>query len=293
MIKRDKEAIFMKRFAIVLAIVVAAYMIFFNPIHLPGLPFGKQQGSATSTVTEQVNQMDIKVGSIKTEVVLGGSNQVHAKLSGKGSVSVQRSGNSIQVKAHRQFTFFSWWDQSKVTITIPRSYAGELNLDVGSGTLHFDGDAETKYRNLSVNVSSGSINLSGIDANSVQADVQSGNLRIDTLNTATAKLEVSSGNLHVTHFSGTINAQVHSGNLKMDVTELSGPIKATVNSGFARINLPNSTGFRLNGKTSSGLIQCALSLKEKQSDDKTTSGVHGSGKYNIDASVNSGLLSLY
>lgn len=281
----------MKKFAIVLAIVVVAYVIFFNPIHLPGLPYEKQQ--AATEVTEQVDEVDVKVGSIKTEVVLGSGNQVHAKLSGKGSVSVQRSGNSIQVKTHRQFTFFSWWDRSKVTITIPRSYARDLSLDVGSGTLHFGGGAETKYQNLSVNLSSGSINLDGIDADSFQADVRSGNLRVDTLNTSAAKLEVRSGNLHVTHFSGAMNAQVHSGNLKMDVTELSGPVKVTVNSGLAQLNLPNNAGFRLNGKTSSGLIRCSLSLKEKQSDDKTIRDVYGSGKYKIDASVNSGILRIY
>ncbi|SFG49221.1 DUF4097 family beta strand repeat-containing protein [Sporolactobacillus nakayamae] len=279
----------MKRFVIVLAIVVAAYMVFVNPIHLPGLPFGKQKSSAT--VTEQVNQMDIKVGSIKTEVVLGSGNRVHAKLRGKGSVSVQRSGNSIQVKTHRQFTFFSWWDRSKVTITIPRSYAGELSLDVGSGMLEFDDEAN--YRELAVNIASGSANLSGISADFAQIDVHSGNLRIDTLKTPSARIDLRSGNLNVTNFSGAFTAHVHSGNLEMEVAKLSGSVKATVNSGSASFDLPNNAGFRLNGKTSSGLIRCTLPLKEKQSGNGTISGIHGSGKATFDAAVNSGLLRIY
>ncbi|MET1249255.1 DUF4097 family beta strand repeat-containing protein [Sporolactobacillus sp. STCC-11] len=279
----------MKRFVIVLAIVVAAYAVFVNPIHLPGLPFGKQKSSAT--VTEQVNQMDVKVGTIKTDVVLGGGNRVHAKLRGKGSVSVQRSGNSIQIKTRRQFTFFSWWDRSQVTITIPRSYAGALNLDVGSGMLEFDDEAN--YRELAVNIASGSANLSGISADFAQIDVHSGNLRMDQLHVRSATLDLRSGNLNVTHFSGAFNAQVHSGNLKMGITELSGPVKASVNSGLANFDLPNDADFRLNGKTNSGLLRCILPLKEKQSGNGTISGIHGSGKATFDATVNSGLLRIY
>ncbi|MCQ2009602.1 DUF4097 domain-containing protein [Sporolactobacillus sp. STSJ-5] len=279
----------MKRFAIVLAIVVVVYLIFFNPIHLPGLPFGKQQSSAT--LTKQVNQIQVKTGSIRAEVVLGEGNQVRAKLSGKGSVSVQRSGDSIQVKTHRQFSFFSWWDRSKVTITIPRSYARALSLDIGSGTINFDDEAT--YRKLAVNVSSGSANVKGISADSAQLVVHSGNLEMDQLHVRSATLDLRSGNLKVTHFSGAFNAQVHSGNLKMGITELSGPVKASVNSGLANFDLPNDADFRLNGKTNSGMLRCILPLKEKQTGDKTISGVHGSGTYTFDATVNSGVLRIY
>ncbi|MCO7127108.1 DUF4097 domain-containing protein [Sporolactobacillus shoreicorticis] len=279
----------MKRFAIVLGVVVATYLIFFNPIHLQGLPFGKQRDSVT--LTDQVNQIQVKTGSIQAEVVSDEGNQVHAKLSGQGSVSVQRSGDTVQVKTHRQFTFFSWWNRSKVTITIPRSYAQTLSLDVGSGTLKFDDEAA--YRKLAVNISSGSADLRGISVNSAQVDVHSGHLRMDQLHARSAKLDIRSGNLNVTRFSGAFHAQVRSGNLTMGVAKLSGPVKITVNSGLAKVDLPNDADFSFNGKTNSGIIRCTLPLKEKQSGDKIISGVHGSGTYTFDATVNSGVLRIY
>ncbi|MCL1631718.1 DUF4097 domain-containing protein [Sporolactobacillus sp. CPB3-1] len=260
----------MKRFLIVLAIVVAAYVIFFNPFRSPSLWFGQQRTS--ETVTEQVENVEINVGSIKTEVVLDSGNRVKAELRGRGSVSVRRTGESINVQTHPSPFSWQWWNHSKLIITLPRSYADKLQLTVGSGMLTFNHDSSAiNYRTLQVNVSSGSVQL-----NKVSSD--------------RAQLKVHSGSLNMDHFSGAFTAQVQSGKAEIDLAKLKGSSSVSVNSGFAHVNLPDHADFHLKGKSNSGLIRCTLPLKEKVSGNGVLNGVRGSGKYPIDATVNSGLL---
>ncbi|MCO7175835.1 DUF4097 family beta strand repeat-containing protein [Sporolactobacillus kofuensis] len=278
----------MKRFAVVLAIVAAAYFIFFNPIHARWLPFGKQQTSAQ--VTEQVEQIDIQTSSMRTKVVLGSGDQVTARLTGRGLVDVRKIGDTIQVRTQHRQPFMFWWNAPKLTITIPKSYQHQLKLAVGSATLDFHGETSQIYQKLSVNVSSGSIQLSGVASETVDASVHSGTLRIRNLRAPSAHLVVRSGNARVDRLSGAFSAQVNSGNMKIGVAALHGASSISVNSGNAQLDMPNQADFRLTAKKSSGIIQSKLRLKKEKSEDHGLSGVRGSGEYILKAQVNSGIL---
>jgi lia operon protein LiaG len=282
----------MKRFAIVLAIVAILYVLFFNPIRFQWLPFGKQQTSAD--VTNQVEQINVDVSNVRTEVKLGNGNKVKAELRGRGKVSVQKTGDTIQVGVSRYSSVFSWWNRDKLTITLPRSYNKSMMLHAGSATLNFDGGMRDQtYREFAANVSSGSMNVSHVMAKSFQAEVKSGNLNLDRLTADSADLNVQSGNLGVKHFTGPIVAQVNSGNLNMGIDALRGRIRVSVNSGLAQLDLPNNADFRLNGTSSSGMIRCSISLKNKQSDENGISGIQGTGKYKVNVQVNSGVVRIH
>ncbi|GEB78100.1 DUF4097 family beta strand repeat-containing protein [Sporolactobacillus inulinus] len=276
----------MKRFAIVLVIVALAYFIIFKPI--PLLPFSKQQASAP--VTEQVDQIKLEVGSMHTEVKLSDDDQVHAELKGRGSVNVVRSGNTVHVETRRPFTLFNWWNRTRLTVSIPRDYERALDFTIGSADLDFTAEPETTYTALTADVASGSMTAKNVTAEKTTITVRSGNARLNHWKTSSADLVVRSGNLKATDYHGGFNAQVNSGNLTMDVAKFTGSVKTTVRSGRARIHLPRDASFRLKGNANSGLIQCTLPLKEKGKGENTIEGVHGSGTYTFDATVNSGLL---
>ncbi len=278
----------MKKILIIFFILIGAYLLMTNLYRIPGLPFGDSGDSAK--VTERIDEIEIDITSISTTVIPENRDEVKAELKGKGEVHVTKSGDSIEVTYERGFFNWSWFpffDNTKLTVYIPEDFEKELSLRVGSGHLEFDG-SPMKINELSAEVQSGNVRLENLSAEHFTHNVASGNSRIKNLTTKSGEIDVRSGNVTIDEYEGKLEAEVRSGRLKASFSKLTDSIKADVRSGLLDLDLPNDADFTLEGKANSGYISNDFSLDESTRNKGSIEGKHGAGTYDVKIEVSSG-----
>lgn len=258
--------------------------------------FGKSEADAK--VTKNIDLVEIDASSIKTVILPEKRTDIKAELDGRGEVTVKKSGNSIQVKYKKAFfegfSFFN--NKSVLNIYIPEDFDRSMNIDVGSGYLVFEGKSNSKPMNLEeldIDLGSGKIDLKNLNIEEFRNDVSSGMLTIHSLKTKEGTIDVNSGIVKIRGYEGMLNADVSSGQLDVQMDKVTGNIEVEVSSGHLKLDLPDNADFTLNGKVSSGLIKSDIPLKDKIQDKNKISGQSGTGKYQVDVSVSSGLVNIY
>lgn len=282
----------MKKILVIFFILIGVYLLMSNLYRIPWLPFGNTGDSAQ--VTEKIDEIDIDITSISTTVIPEKRDDVKAELKGKGEVHVSKNGDTIEVTYERGFFNWSWFpffNNSKLNVYIPEDYDQDLSLRVGSGHLEFDG-APMKLNELAADVHSGNMRLQDLSVETFIHNVASGNSKIEKLTTKNGEIEVRSGNVTVNEYTGKLEADVSSGRLKTTISELKDSIDADVKSGLLDIDLPNNADFTLNGEANSGYISNDLSLDDSKRDKGTIQGKHGAGTYDVNIEVSSGKVNI-
>jgi lia operon protein LiaG len=255
------------------------------------LTFGQRNNQAE--VTNNIQLVEIDVSGVNTTIIPEKRNNVRAEYKGKGKVTVQENGDSIKVEFESKnlFNFLLLFNKKNLTIYIPENYDRDMVIDSGSGKLSFSGKSNNKpmhLKNLTLNMSSGHVQLSNIITDYFEQDGASGYVGIDSFTTKKGSFNMSSGKLDVKDYSGQVEAQVTSGQLTLKMNKLTDSVNVKVNSGFATLDLPANADFTLNGKIGSGAISTNFSLIDSKEDKHKIEGKHGSGQHDIDLDVNSG-----
>ena len=226
-------------------------------------------------VANDIELIEIDSAGINTIIVPRKQKNIEAELDGKGSVTVKEYRDSIKVEYERKwFQPFSFNHRKKLTIYIPESYDRDMEIEVGSGNVSFDGKANAiQLKHLSLEAGSGNIQMESIAADK-------------------AVIEVHSGNVNIKQFIGQLEADVSSGNLIIEMDHLQGPLSADVSSGQLTLKLPKDADFTLNGQVSSGKISSDIPLKDKIETKDELKGIHGSGEHKINLDVSSGRIQI-
>ncbi|MDM5331888.1 DUF4097 family beta strand repeat-containing protein [Ureibacillus composti] len=225
-------------------------------------------------ITNNIKLIEIDVEGTNATIIPKNQDEVTAELKGKGKVEVVKKGNSIEVQYRRKwFEWFSFFDKTKLTISIPEDYDRDLDVEVGSGNINF-------------------VNSEDLHLDNVEVEIGSGNVQIETLNVNSGDFKVSSGNMDIDQFTGKLEANVSSGNLVIHMDELTDNVEADVSSGHLKLDLPDDSNFTLDARVSSGHIANKFQLENEQSSKNELSGKHGTGKYHIDLNVSSGVVEL-
>jgi lia operon protein LiaG len=279
----------LKKLFVLLFFVVGLFLLIVS--NTSWLSFGQRNNQAE--VTNNIQLVEIDVSGVNTTIIPEKRNNVRAEYKGKGKVTVQENGDSIKVEfeSKNPFNFLSLFNKKNLTIYIPENYGRDMVIDSGSGKLSFSGKSNNKpmhLNNLTLNMSSGHVQLSNIISDYFEQDGSSGYVGIDSFTTKKGSLNMSSGKLDVNDYSGQVEAQITSGQLTLKMNKLSDSVNVKVNSGFARLDLPANADFTLNGKIGSGAISTNFKLIDSKDDKHRIEGKHGSGQYDIDLDVNSG-----
>ncbi|MBY0123672.1 DUF4097 family beta strand repeat-containing protein [Bacillus sp. S/N-304-OC-R1] len=285
----------MKRILVIFLILIGVYVLFNSNI-MNLFSFGKSE--AEEKVTKNIDSVEIDASSIKTVILPEKRSDIHAELEGKGEVSVNKSGNSIQVKYKRAFfEGFSFFNKNTVlNIYIPEDFDRRMNINVGSGYLIFEGKSASKPMNLKeldINLGSGKIDLKNLNIGEFRNDVSSGMVTIHSLKTKEGTIDVNSGIVKIRSYEGKLKADISSGQLDVQMDKITDDIDAEVSSGHLKLDLPEDADFTLKGKVSSGLIKSDIPLKDKIQDKNKISGQSGTGKYQVKVSVSSGLVNIH
>ena len=260
----------MQKKLIIFIILIGAVVLLLN---VPSwLSFGKEQ---TAQVTNNIDTVKIDVSGISTTIIPERRDNVETKLDGKGSVHVNKNGDSIEIEYKRKwFNSFNFFNHPKLTIYIPEDYNRDIEMEVGSGNINWKGQSEN------------------LQLNELALDVSSGNINMDHVTAKKGVLDISSGNINLKHYRGQLEADVSSGNLDIQMDQLTDSVQVDLSSGQLQLDLPENANFTLNGEISSGAILNQFSLKNQQENKHELKGIHGTGEHQVDLSVSSGRIEL-
>lgn len=286
----------MKNFLIILLIISGIGIVIFNSNAVSWLPFGKQQTHAP--VSKEIKMIEIDVSGMDTTIIPDKRNHVTAELKGQGKVKVEQSKNRIEVSVkHKWFDWFSFGKKAELNVYIPEDYSRDMEIELGSGNLTFSGHSKNQsmtLNELTVDMSSGNLTLNNLSVTHFKHEGSSGNANVESLTAETGTFDISSGNIQLRRYTGALKAELSSGKLDAQLDELKDAVNIEVSSGKAILDLPEDADFTLNGKVSSGHIDCSFPLKNKKTDDQNIiAGSHGSGKHNLDLSVSSGSIDIH
>lgn len=285
----------MKRIIIIFFVIFGIYLLF-NSNLLSLLRFDKSSGDEVSL--RGIDVIDIDISSVQATIIPENRKTLKTELSGKGKVTVDKSGDTLRVKYKRSgmnlFSFIK--NNPKVTIYLPINYENDMNIKVGSGLLNFTSLAKNspmQLNYLDVKLGSGKMDLNNIRTEEFSFDGGSGVININRLITEDGSIDINSGIVKVEHYEGKLDASVLSGLLHVQIDKLKDDIDIDVNSGQLKLDLPDDASFKLNSKLGSGLITCDFPLENRSQEKKKLTGVHGSGEHELDISVSSGLVKIY
>lgn len=282
----------MKRIVILLVIITGLYIVFHQSLQFEGFAFGgRKDGSAE--LSNKIETIEINVAGVRAAIIPEDRDDVKAILTGKGSLIVKETGDSIVVETKRKmFNWFSFSEKRQLKIYVPKDYNRNMNIQIGSGFLNFSGQS-MKLNDLSLDIGSGDVKIDHLEVNEFTHDGSSGNVEIDTLLTKTGTFELSSGNLDINHYTGALNADVSSGKFSVQMDKLNDSVDIDLSSGDVMLDLPENADFKLIGKVSSGNISSDFPLTSNGTDNKSIQGTHGSGKNEINVTVSSGDVKLF
>jgi lia operon protein LiaG len=236
------------------------------------LPFGEEKTNVE--VTDHIRSIDFDLSGISTVIIPKKQSNVEAILQGKGSVEVRTEGDEIKVEYKRKFfEQFGFFDNTELIVYVPEDYDRDIDIEVGSGNVLFDGK-------------------SNMNINHLDMEVGSGNIAIDSLKAKSGIMEISSGNIDLKQYTGPIEADVSSGSLMIQMVQVTGPLKVDVSSGFVLLDLPEDANFTLDGEVSSGYIDNKFDLKDSVQNENELSGVYGTGEHPISLDVSSGVIEI-
>lgn len=255
----------MQKRSILIVILIGVFVLLFA---VPSWLSSEQQ---TAKVTNNIKLIKIDAAGINTVIIPRKQNHIEAELEGKGSVKVKKHGDSIWVEYERKwFQPFSFFNRNKLTLYVPESYDRDMGIEVDSGNIIFDGQANTLH------------------INHLSLEVGSGNIEMESVSAAEAVVDVHSGNVNVKRYTGQLDADVSSGNVTIQFDRLKDSVQANVSSGHLTLKLPKTADFTLKGDFSSGNITSNFPLKNKVETKNELKGVHGSGENSLDLNVSSG-----
>lgn len=279
----------MKRILLIFLIIAGGYILFTT---VGNLTWFANKDHTQADITDKIDNIEFNIASANVTIVPENRNDLEAQLTGKGKVTVKQKGDTITVEYKQKwFSWFQFFNHSKLTVHVPEDYKEDMVIDIGSGNVELSGESAKqpyKLNHLILDMSSGNVDLNDLVVNEFAFDGSSGNVEIHSLDSKTTSVDVSSGNVKISDFAGKLEADISSGRFDAQFSELRDSISIDVSSGNVSLDLPEKSDFTLEGETGSGNISTIFPLKVEKQDKHEIKGTHGSGKHEIEIDVSSG-----
>lgn len=208
--------------------------------------------------------------------------------------TANRDGSTLAIAQGQKrisFSFFGMSLNRKVELFIPRSFAGDMEIDLNSGNIFFSDAAA--FRNLNCSLDSGNFEAAGIEiANSASIQTDSGNVKVSSLTAHNYSIRVTSGNIRLDNLGGSGEIKGTSGNIRIGNLAITDYSDVRTTSGNIELGLPKDLSFEFKGYSSSGNINTDFGVMY-ESDKKHASAKVGSEPFKkLNVEVTSGNISI-
>ncbi|WP_457945135.1 DUF4097 family beta strand repeat-containing protein [Caproiciproducens sp. LBM24188] len=161
--------------------------------------------------------IDVRDKEISVERVEGDSICLTYQSSKQDQFTYTNTNGVMKLINHSQggfhtFDFFDWDPQSRVTVSVPESYAGEVYLSTSNGTISAENLShatvltcstsngkvllsDVQAERISANNSNGRIVFTDVTASKVNADTSNAEISLQKLNAPDIELETSNGGI--------------------------------------------------------------------------------------------------
>ncbi|WP_203362955.1 DUF4097 family beta strand repeat-containing protein [Bacillus sp. REN10] len=262
--------------------------------------FNANRGSTehSANITKDSNKIEVNMEGSDTTIIAEKRDNVKANLKGKGELSVRTNGDTIEVEVKRKWyqSFFSSGKSGTATVYIPEDYDRDMEFNIDAGNLVFSGASESNPMKLNtVNTEMNAANVEFSHLKTVQwgLEASAGKLTIDSLTTKEGRFDVSASDVTLTRYTGPLEGDLTVGNMEVEMAKLAGDVRFDVNVGSVALNLPDKADFSLKGQSEMSDISCDFPLQNQEILNGNISGKHGSGKHQLDLSVEAGEMEIY
>ncbi|WP_026882190.1 DUF4097 family beta strand repeat-containing protein [Clostridium akagii] len=250
--------------------------------------------SKTSSLTG-IDEIDVDVSSSDINIIPESTSQVKAHFYGgvtSGSsykspkIQCYKSGNTLVIKQVEPHMFFGFSNSNfKLDVYIPSGYNKNIKLVSSSGDININVNGY-HFNKLDCNLSSGSLTINDLTADTFKYSSSSGDLKADKLTTKTTALDSSSGSININMFSGDLTSESSSGDCKIKYADFHNNIDVHSSSGEIELTLPKSAQFDLNAEASSGDVSCDFPVTVSGKNEHKLRGivVNDKNKIKLDAS---------
>ncbi|MCM3749590.1 DUF4097 domain-containing protein [Paenibacillus pasadenensis] len=281
---------------LVIGVAGAGFMIG-NSDRASFLSFGTVKIDKTKSIdAADMSKLKLDTGSMNVELVkLPDSETIVASLTGRASkkysnqIDVRLSGRdgTITVEGIQQhgFTFGISIVDVKLRLALPERVYDSIELKLGSGNVDAEG---IRANELLIQVGSGSIELSDMEASKTELHSGSGKVEAEDSRLGELTANLNSGDIKLENVQGSLKAETGSGSIKIELQNLASPIEARTSSGSIRIasdTLPDSASVRYS--TGSGQFHNNWGGSERDGEL-----VIGSGSVPVRLSTGSGNITL-
>ncbi|WP_028544037.1 DUF4097 family beta strand repeat-containing protein [Paenibacillus taiwanensis] len=143
--------------------------------------------------------------------------------------------------------------------------ANDLMLDIELPSRH--------YAQLSVQTSSGNIDLQRLEVDHLNTRASSGNIKIEQFEGEKFKAESSSGNIEVDKLAADASIQASSGNISVDLEKVGKPLTAETTSGNVTITVPKDAKARVKADTKWDKMQIDAPFTITSQDKRHVEGI--------------------
>jgi hypothetical protein len=147
----------------------------------------------------------------------------------------------------------------RLEVYIPRSYRGNCNLSLSSGTITAEG--ELTLANLGIELSDGSVTLGLVSAENIRIKSAKGTIRIEYIE-GKMQMETINGSILVDSARGEGTFQTSLGRITVGMESVTGDLLFETGIGAIALSLPRELSFFVDALTGSGNIQ--LDAPDKQ-----------------------------
>ena len=230
------------------------------------LALDKKQYVASSKIKE----IEVFETSDNVEIVSGNVKAVTVDYyeSSEKTFTIEEKGNTLVVKRDEKNEIFSFgidFNDYRVTITLPKDFNGDVNVQSTSGNINV---SDVSIQNLTACHTSGSTNFTNINVDDeIYTSSTSGSIKYDNVTAGTISIQSTSGSIGLDNIEteSEVNLLATSGSIRFDNLKLSGDLSVITTSGsiHGTINAKESD-FTITTSTTSGSSNLTSSSGGKQ-----------------------------
>lgn len=239
----------------------------------------------------------VDADSASVQVSGNDTKQVTVRMSARGStddlagvkLDAVQKGDEVTVTMRRQdkkswFQWGSWNGESRIEVTVPRSY--RVRVQTGGGDVELTNTSGA----ATLKTSGGDIVAKNLNGN-VEARTSGGGIRADSIR-GDVDADTSGGDVRLMNIDGRIRGNTSGGNVQCSLVGTNRGIFATTSGGSIEVTVPRNTAANIDATTSGGDVSTELPVTSTSWKEGRVKGTLNGGGQPIDAHTSGGDVSL-